>query len=65
MRTGCPRNPGPSRSGGVAVEVEGMRRKVGARVPPDRQHYPESPVGGKRDKEGGVDGGGGGGGWGV
>lgn len=50
LHTGCPRNPGPSRSGGAAVEVEGTRRKVGVQVPPDRQHYPESPDGRKREK---------------
>lgn len=49
LRTDCPRNPGPGRSGGVAAEVEGTRRKVAVRVPPDRQHYPESPVGRERD----------------
>ena len=48
LRTGYPRNPGSGRFGGAAVEVEGTRRKVVVRVPPDRQHYPESPIGRER-----------------
>lgn len=50
LHTGFLRNPGSGRSGGVVVEVEGMRRKVGVRVPPDHQHYPESPDGRMREK---------------
>ena len=34
------------------MEVEGTQRKVVVRVPPDRQHYPESPIG--REREMGV-----------
>lgn len=52
LHTGCPRNPGSGRSGVVVGEVEGMRRKVVVQVPPDRQHYPESPVGRKKQEWG-------------
>lgn len=48
-RRDCRRSPRSGHSEGVVEgEVETLR-KVEVPVPPDRQHYPESPVGGRRE----------------
>lgn len=47
-RRDCPRSPRSGRSAVVVVGEVGTRRKVEVPVPPDRQHYPESPDGRRR-----------------